>query len=766
MSGVDENVLSDAGIAGLTEADLLDLDKSGSGMGKDELKELLRQLVDVRKVRSINLSSNKLGDDSAEDLAALVTLDRPKLPTDLVTPAGFIGLDVSFNDLGPAAADRVFKFGVLHNHLRYLHIEGNLSIAIEPTMGSSIADWVKAGAVPGGPNGIKKSGPAGAKKRGKDGASTTMSAGANAILAKANAGKLIDLRVTLFDFNNIIVDQNPLLALKDGKKKKGTAKAAPVRAKGKGAKGAATSTSGLGPMNALGFVRSLLGGGTASTTAKKGTAGAKKAARPAAAKKKATGSKGAHDSKGHGLRVLQDLYDMIFDESPEDFEANIPPTLEGAALDTPVSGEMKDTLLCHAVRHNKVEHVRILLERKASPTAPNGGSIKTSPLQLAKFTGRQEIYGILREAAKESKDAGDDLLGLAPAPFVKPAVTSLGLVHAKLHKDTITHLATHMRGLTALDISGGFIGADGARLLAENLTGKAATLLSLNVSSNSIGCTGVALLSNMLSFNDTLTHLDVSSNDIGDAGAKAIGRGLRDNATLACICVGDNPISGEGVRRLLKIARECENLVSLKGSDQLLAPVKLRTMVENNAEGRVERVERAAGEAKTGGSSDEEDEEEEEEELREITKASSSLIAAQMKGGEWDCLKSGQVSFNSTVRVSCNVKLAKVSVGGVKKPVNGFTLCLSRKRFGLGWQMVETGKSSGDNFGTWKRFEWNLENSLAGDEIALWIRVEPLGRGEVGGICRDWKLELVGGGGNVGGGRQFRDGGGQKTVWN
>jgi hypothetical protein len=47
------------------------------------------------------------------------------------------------------------------------------------------------------------------------------------------------------------------------------------------------------------------------------------------------------------------------------------------------------------------------------------------------------------------------------------------------------------------------------------------------------------------------------------------------------------------------------------------------------------------------------------------------------------------------------------------------------------------------------------------------VRVEPMGRGEVGGLCRDWKLELVGGAvGNAGQGRQFRDGGGKRTVWN
>jgi len=578
----------------------------------------------------------------------------------------------------------------------------------------------------------------------------------------------------LFDYHNTIVDQNPVVVAASGKRGK---RAAPVARKGK--KGASV-VSGAGPMNALGFVKGLLG--VAEGVVRKG---AKKA--PVRSTKKAdSGDKNV-------VVILRSLFEMITDESEEDFEANIPPMMEGAVLDTPLPAaedpkatrkpsskskrpmavaaatrnpnKQRDTLLCHAVRHGKVGCVEALLARGASPTAGNGGEMKTTPLQLAKFTGRTSINDMLRAAVREGGRGGEssELLGGGGGEAAKKAcIQSLGLVHAKLHKDTIRHLANNMYGLTSLDISGGFVGADGARMLADNLVGKPTMLLSLNLSSNSIGCTGAQLMANMLAMNDTLTLLDVSSNDIGDEGSRSLGKGLRENSTLACICVGDNPISGEGVRKLLKVARECENLISLKGSDQLLAPVKLRTMVENNDEGREGGGAGEMGDGDESGSDGED--EEEREELKEVSRQGGGVIAAQGGGGEWACMKCGVVSFSGDVVVSCLVKLGKVNVGGVKKPVTGYTLCLARKRFGLGWQKIGAGECvGGEGYGSWRDFEWDLAGSLAGDELGLWVKVLPVGGGEVGGICRDWKVGGAGGGeGKV----SLRDGGGGRAVWN
>jgi hypothetical protein len=169
------------------------------------------------------------------------------------------------------------------------------------------------------------------------------------------------------------------------------------------------------------------------------------------------------------------------------------------------------------------------------------------------------VAGAVKAQARPNAAAEASVtLGLATVRKPPPPVRSLGLVHARLHGDTVNVIAANLAGLVALDITGGFVGAEGARVIADELVTNKATLTELNISGNSIGCAGARLMAEMLVFNDTLTHLDLSSNDIGDEGARAIGRGLKANDILACICVGDNPVSEDGVRKLLKIARECE----------------------------------------------------------------------------------------------------------------------------------------------------------------------------------------------------------------
>ena len=199
-------------------------------------------------------------------------------------------------------------------------------------------------------------------------------------------------------------------------------------------------------------------------------------------------------------------------------------------------------------------------------------------------------------------------------------------MHAKLSKETILHVAKNMTGLTELDVTGGFVGAFGAKCLAEALSRKPTNLTSLVLANNSIGCTGCISIATMLSMNECLTNLDLSSNDIQDRGADAISRCLKKNDTLSSIRIGDNPIGEDSVKKLMRTARSCDNIQSVKGCDQLLAPIALRRMVENNSEGRennmnqsnvdnggeetgLEYDEADGGEGSDDGESDEEDDE-------------------------------------------------------------------------------------------------------------------------------------------------------------
>jgi hypothetical protein len=333
--------------------------------------------------------------------------------------------------------------------------------------------------------------------------------------------------------------------------------------------------------------------------------------------------------------------------------------------------------------------------------------------------------------------------------------------------------------MLSLDITGAFAGAYGAQIFARALSTKPSTLLSLNLSQNSIGCAGAECISEMLSFNDTLTNINLSSNDIGDGGARFITQAIKTNKTLKIISVGDNPISGTSVNRMLKAARNCENLESVRGTDMLLAPVKLRSMVENNAEGK-----RGSGgnggvaadeEDRGDGDSDDDDDEDEgmEEVCHDITRESGSLIAAQNGGGEWDCLKVEGIPFNQTTKVEFNFRLAKDGTG-IPKPVKSYTLLVCRKRFGLPWvatTKIECKKKGGEReaneLQVFKRNSLEF-SSLAGDTISLWCRVEPVGKGNNKPCVRGWKVgdnAAAEGRGTRGKGFKEGGGGGASVAW-
>ena len=168
----------------LSPSSLVNLDRSSTSMNRESLQYLIRQLADIPEVRTVNLSSNHLTDECSQEFADLVTLDRkgaenPKeqvrrgkdqalyiqapitqifqltsatLPTRPFArrQVGFTGIDISFNDLGPKAAEKVMKFGVQSKWLSYLNLEGNIDIAVENNMGAFMADNIKAGAGSGG----------------------------------------------------------------------------------------------------------------------------------------------------------------------------------------------------------------------------------------------------------------------------------------------------------------------------------------------------------------------------------------------------------------------------------------------------------------------------------------------------------------------------------------------------------------------------------------------------------------------------------------
>ena len=562
-------------------------------------------------------------------------------------------------------------------------------------------------------------------------------------------------------------------------------------------------------MNAFAFVKGLFGGVGGAGAVK----GAKKP-RPSPASsslgKGSAGKKGKADAHPNSSAVLLELFHLITSEDARVFEDAIPPLLEGRALDAQVASHAsKDTLLCHAVRHDREGHVQVLLGLRASPAAPNG--LGTTPLQLARLCASPAVHAVLLSAVIDYSplDAASDALDPSAAPALAgrgpSPLQSLALVHARLSRETVSLLALNLGGLTALDLSGSFAGSLGARDLASALARRPCSLVVLGLGGNSIGCRGCSEVCEMLVVNESLTSLDLSENDIGDEGAASICRAIKANQTLTCLDVGGNPIGQSSVLKLINVVRGSENIRRLGGCDKLLAPVKLRRIVENNSEGRDREGESESSKQqhrpappRSGEESAGEDEDEVDD-LRSITRSGATHVAAGAAaagrakaeeageeeghagagGGGWDCIKASSVSVPGNAGLSFKFRLGTNSItvrgggggdggkGGGQKPVSGYTIAVCRRRFNLKWQVVHLmregqlsskgGGGSVSGLFAWRTFDMYLD-CLAGDEFSLWCRVEPLGKGEVGGEVREWKL---GGGGLNGGCLREKTAGGE-----
>jgi Ran GTPase-activating protein (RanGAP) involved in mRNA processing and transport len=76
----------------------------------------------------------------------------------------------------------------------------------------------------------------------------------------------------------------------------------------------------------------------------------------------------------------------------------------------------------------------------------------------------------------------------------------------------------------------GMIGDAGAKFLAQMQ--QIQSLVSLDLSGNTIGCAGLQAMMNTIYFSTTLTSLELSGNPLGDKGATILGNALKLNRSL------------------------------------------------------------------------------------------------------------------------------------------------------------------------------------------------------------------------------------------
>jgi len=119
----------------------------------------------------------------------------------------------------------------------------------------------------------------------------------------------------------------------------------------------------------------------------------------------------------------------------------------------------------------------------------------------------------------------------------------------------------------------------------------------------------------------------------------------------------------------------------------------------------------------------------------------TNQVSAAMNGGEWDCLKLNQiVRTTDDLAISFQMKLGRCVGGGVKKPTRGYQVALCRNRFGLGPKKIESITVEGPESKVYKNFKFDGLDAFAGDEVSVWVSVLPLGKGDVVGVIRNWKM--------------------------
>ena len=142
---------------------------------------------------------------------------------------------------------------------------------------------------------------------------------------------------------------------------------------------------------------------------------------------------------------------------------------------------------------------------------------------------------------------------LAPALGHLTALTAINLGGNTLGAEGAAALAPALSCLTALaslEVSHNYFGADGVAALAPALS-RLTALKALEVSWNGIGADGVAALAPALSCLTALSRLGLEYNGIGAAGAAALAPALGLLSRLCHLLLDDNPVGDEGVSQLV-----------------------------------------------------------------------------------------------------------------------------------------------------------------------------------------------------------------------
>ncbi|XP_068699981.1 nucleotide-binding oligomerization domain-containing protein 2-like isoform X2 [Montipora foliosa] len=210
----------------------------------------------------------------------------------------------------------------------------------------------------------------------------------------------------------------------------------------------------------------------------------------------------------------------------------------------------------------------------SSQSEETAASIVNSVASLASVRGRGSPHGaelyvkLALDAIGESKTCSENL-------FTKLANTfgeSLDLTEIRIDFKSGTSIAAFSQALTVntslttLDLSGSFIGDEGATSLSQTLAVNT-SLTTLYLSGSFIGAEGATSLSQALAVNTSLTTLGLAHNSIGDEGATSLSQALAVNTSLTTLYLSLNSIGAEGATSLSQALAVNTSLTTLNLSD-------------------------------------------------------------------------------------------------------------------------------------------------------------------------------------------------------
>lgn len=154
---------------------------------------------------------------------------------------------------------------------------------------------------------------------------------------------------------------------------------------------------------------------------------------------------------------------------------------------------------------------------------------------------------------------------MAAAIAVNRTLTEIDLSHNSFGSEGAAILGLSLKNNTTLkyfDISNNQIGDEGLQHLLEGLT-ESKTLISLNLSNTGITDHGASSLSNFMKSNKSISEINLGINSIGSRGAAIIAEQLKNDTHVKKFIIWKNLLGDEGIKSIAEALKKNTVLTSI-----------------------------------------------------------------------------------------------------------------------------------------------------------------------------------------------------------